>query len=168
MNNLIKKSINDLTCKSVIALAAVALCFTVTHTARAQYYASINHQAGYTDYYSIQEYAKVIPELQKIIAVDASQKTIKTVLENIADKAGLGIAFNANLSFLEKKATLKSEAITVAEAIQQVLQNTDYEAAISETREIVLRKPLMQELEYIEAVLMQEISGTVTDASTGK
>src|SRR5699024_9359405 len=59
-------------------------------------------------------------------------------------------------------------AITVAKALQRVLRGTDYEAAISVMRELVLRKKPQLQAEPVKPILIQQISGTVTDAQTGQ
>jgi len=81
-------------------------------------------------------------------------------------RADLGLAYNAELLSLGQPITVSMDDVTVANALQKVLANTTYEAAISKTREIVLRdrpdpQPLLVQFQ-------QEVSGTVTDAETGE
>lgn len=167
MNTLRNRNFTRLTYQSIFFLIAVVLSIFQPQIGRAQYYASVEYQSFYTDYYSVEKYSAVIPELQRIIAIDAHQKPTKTVLERIANKAGLGIAYNAELPFLNREITLNTNAITVAEALQRVLEGTGFEAAISKMREIVFRKRLIPKVEEVKPILVQEISGAVTDSKTG-
>ncbi len=163
-----KSKFSKSACQCFIALIAVVLSFGLANTARAQYYASIDHQSVYPDFYSVQKYSTLIPELQRVISLNAVQKPVKTVLNNIARKARLGISYNANLKGLKDPVTLQFERITVADALQKTLKETQYEAVITIMREIVLRKRLTPELTAVKNIIVQEISGTVTDAETGE
>lgn len=167
MNKHIQRKLTKLIYQSTIAAITLALSFAFTKAGQAQYFASVNNQAYYTNYYSVQKYSSLIPELQKVISLDVSQKPINQVLEVIARKTSLGIAYNSKLSFLNEIVTIKVKRITVADALQHVLQNTGYEAAISKTRELVLRKRLIQKPEVIKPIVVQQISGKVLDANSG-
>ncbi|WP_255233437.1 SusC/RagA family TonB-linked outer membrane protein [Aliifodinibius salipaludis] len=164
-----KESLLHILSKSVLCCLAVLLISPVSHAlttdAQGQYLTSAANESISKSFYSVSEYSDRIPELQETVSVNAKDAPIREVLENIVLKADLGIAYNAELLSLNQSITVDMQKVTVAEVLQKVLENTPYEAAISKTREIVLRdRPEPQRL-LIQ--FQQEISGIVTDAETG-
>lgn len=117
-------------------------------------------------FYSVSKYADQVPELQKQISMHAENMPIRNVLEEIISQVNIGLAYNAELLSLKQPVDITFDNITAAEALEQVLQETQYEAAISKTREIVLRKRV--DLAPMFIMVQQDISGTVTDAETGE
>ncbi|MTI89435.1 MAG: SusC/RagA family TonB-linked outer membrane protein [Balneolaceae bacterium] len=132
--------------------------------ANGQYLTSVSQQSVSQPYYSVELYADQISELRRIISVDMKNAARHKVLEAIVSKAELGLAYNAELISLKQPVTFKEEYITVAKALQKVLKGTGYEAVISKTREILLKKKMA--LPVVKN--RQEISGVVTDAETGE
>ncbi|HLR32230.1 MAG TPA: carboxypeptidase-like regulatory domain-containing protein, partial [Fodinibius sp.] len=130
-----------------------------------QYFTSASATPAEKSFYPVSDYSDRIPELQRIVSVEAEETPVREVLEDIVGKADLGIAYNAGLLSLKRPVTIQLHDITVGEALQRVLRFTGYEATISKTREIVLRKQSYPLSKFIW--LQQEISGTVTDAETG-
>jgi len=164
-----KESLLHILSKSVLWCLAVLLVSPVsqanTTDAQSQYLTSAANESINKSFYSVSKYSDRIPELQKIISVDVEKAPIREVLENIVSRADLGIAYNAELLSLGHSITVDIKNVTVANALQKVLKNTPYEAAISKTREIVLRDGPDPQTLLIQ--FQQEISGTVTDAETG-
>lgn len=133
----------------------------------AQYYTSNSNQLYNTDsYYLVETYADNISELQQLISVEAEESSLRYILEKVAEKSDLGIAYNAELEFLNDKKSVSFEQVKVGTILQEVLANTQYKAAISKTREIVLiRRPSLERVEQ-EAVQV-DLSGQVVDAENG-
>lgn len=159
--HILSKSV--LWCLAVLLISPASQAFTTD--AQGQYLTSAENESINKSFYSVSEYSDRIPALQTFVSVNVENAPIREVLENIVSRAGLGIAYNAELLSLEQPITISMKNLTVANALQEVLKNTPYEATISKTREIVLRdRPNPQPL-LIQ--FQQEISGTVTDAETG-
>jgi TonB-linked SusC/RagA family outer membrane protein len=133
--------------------------------ANGQYLTSASTGVTTESFYSVEKYADQISELQRIVSIDEQEAPLREVLENIVTKANLGIAYNAELLSLKQPISVKLKNVTAAKALQRVLKGTRYEAAISKTREIILKKRTVFPKATIQ--LQQEISGTVTDAETG-
>lgn len=165
-----KKMLQDKEMRSVLWGMILAFGLLISHgfyaQANGQYLTSASVETVGQSFYSVSDYSDRIPELQRLVSVDAEKTPIREVLENIVGKADLGIAYNAELLSLKRPVTIQLHYVTVGEALQQVLEFTGYEATISKMREIVLRKRLYQLPTLIQ--LQQEISGTVTDAETGE
>jgi len=164
-----KESLLHILSKSVLWCLAVLLVSPVsqayTADAQGQYLTSAANESINKSFYSVSKYSDRIPELQRIISVDVENAPIREVLENIVSRADLGIAYNAEMLSLGQPITVDMNSVTVAYALQKVLGDTPFEAAISKTREIVLRdRPDPQPL-VIQ--FQQEISGTVKDAESG-
>lgn len=135
--------------------------------ANAQYLTSASSETLAESFYSVAKYSSHISELQRTVSVETEEAPIRKVLEAIVMKADLGLSYNAALRSLQQPATVKLNNVTVANAIQEVLRGTNYEAVISTTREIVIReRPVFPKAQIQQ--LQQEISGTVTDAETGE
>ncbi|NIT58560.1 MAG: hypothetical protein GWN00_20710, partial [Aliifodinibius sp.] len=152
--HILSKSV--LWCLAVLLVSPLSWAFTTD--AQGQYLTSAANESINKTFYSVSEYSDRIPELQRIVSVDVQDAPIREVLENIVSRANLGLAYNAELLSLGQPITVDMEKVTVANALQNVLKNTPYEAAISKTREIVLRdqpdpQPLL--IQY-----QQEVSGT--------
>jgi len=150
-------------CLFVVLIAPMSQgLFTV---AKGQYLTSASTKPMAKSFYSVQKYSDQISELQRIISVNQEAAPRREVLEIIVSKADLGIAYNAKLLSLKEPVTVNLNYVTTAKALQEVLKNTKFEAAISKTREIVLRDRTI--LPKVSVQMEQEISGTVTNAETG-
>ena len=115
----------------------------MTNEVNAQYYTSNTNQVYEKDsYYLVDKYSDNISELSKKISYEASNTPLKGILQGVAQEGGLGIAFNADLDFLKKTKDVRFENVKVGMALQEVLKDTDYQAGITRSREIVLVKKL--------------------------
>lgn len=149
------------------------LCFVtsffitgMTATVDAQYYTSNSNQVYNNSYYLVEKYSDHISELSKVISVEARKKPIRDILEEVAHKANLGIAYNAELSFLDKKTNVNFYKMTVGAVLQHLLLDTGYRAAISKTREIVfIKRPPLPKASTV--LPDKEITGTVVNAENG-
>ncbi|WP_157470697.1 SusC/RagA family TonB-linked outer membrane protein [Gracilimonas tropica] len=150
------------------ALWMVVLQFGYAANANAQLLTSLsnNLQTNNNQYYEVRLYSNSIAELRTKISIESKEKALGNVLKEISQKASLGIAFNSDLDVLSTPITASLSEVTVADALQYVLRETGYEAAISSTREILLIKDraAVKPAENIE----KEISGVVRDSETGE
>lgn len=126
---------------------------------------NVNVQVA-TKYYPVELYKNSIPELQRVISVSAKNEVLRNVLKEIAEKSNLGISFNADLRVLNTKVDVNLKNVKSAEAIEYILRDTEYEAVVSATREILLIK--RQSETKAEDKVQIRISGTVSDAETGE
>ncbi|MEX0928289.1 MAG: TonB-dependent receptor [Balneolales bacterium] len=108
-------------------------------------------------------------ELKQIIDIHANNSTRKDILEEIAMKASLGIAYNAELDVLAQKLSFDQESMAVGDALMLALEGSGYEPAISKTREIVLTRVEQKKLTSASDFTLQEtVTGLVSDAQTGE
>lgn len=150
----------------VFAMALVLAIQTGSTRANAQMITSVTNNLNY-QYYSVQDYSDAIPELQTIITLQHKQVRMGDVLKEIADKSNLGIAYNSDLSVLDKRINVNVKKATTSYALQTILLGSGYEAAISRNREIILIAQTSDEaVSEEEAIAL--VSGTVTDAETGE
>ncbi|MEX2397137.1 MAG: carboxypeptidase-like regulatory domain-containing protein, partial [Balneolales bacterium] len=120
-------------------------------------------------FYSVRTHTENILELKQIIEIQADGSLRKDVLEEIAKKAKLGIAYNAELNALNQQISFDHKAIAVGDALMLALKGSGYEPAISKTREIVLARVETDDSAITPVDAYQEaITGQVTDASTGE
>ncbi|MGM0545502.1 MAG: SusC/RagA family TonB-linked outer membrane protein [Bacteroidota bacterium] len=150
-------------CLALLLLTPVSQAFSAE--AQGQYLTSVSSESVSSSFYSVSKYADDIPELQKSVSVQTEATPLNEVLEDIVQQADLGIAYNAKLQSLSQPVSVSLQDVSAAKAIEKVLASTEYEAAISQTREIILKE--RPEPQPIEIAMEQEISGTVTDAQTG-
>ena len=115
----------------------------------------------------MQDYSDVIPELQTIITLQYKQVRMGDVLKEIAYKSNLGIAYNSDLSVLDKPINVNVKKATTSYALQTILLGSGYKAAISRNREIILIVQTTDE-SVSEEEAIELVSGTVTDAETGE
>ncbi|HAW79538.1 MAG TPA: SusC/RagA family TonB-linked outer membrane protein, partial [Balneola sp.] len=132
---------------------------------KAQLIASSSNSIQANSYYTVQIYKNSIPELQSLISIDKDDELLKVVLKEIAQKTKLGIAYNSDLDVLNKKVSVKFDKTKASDILEYVLLGTEYEAAISNTREILLIKRQPVEDKKIVEI---DISGVVKDAETGE
>lgn len=135
--------------------------------AQGQYVTSISPGIAGGSYYSVSRYSQSIPELQHVISLEAEDVPLNRVLEEISHKANLGIAYNAELRSLDRKKSFQLNFVTVAEALEQVLMGTGYQAVISKTREILLVERFESNQAAVKE-LQRDISGRVVDQETGE
>lgn len=119
-------------------------------------------------FYRIAQYESEIPELQKTIHLKLVDEPIPKVLEEIAKLGNLGVAYSSELPTLNQHISLTIEDVTISEALKLALQKTEYEAAISRRREILL----VRRMEALPATgeVQQErggVRGRITDAISG-
>jgi len=116
--------------------------------------------------YSVKTYKESIEELSQRIDVDIENQSIVTALSDIADEAGLGLAYDSEITILDQIVSLKQSNVTVGDALVALLKNTEYQPVISRTREILLvrrEKPAGS-----EEMFQQTVTGVVVDAETGE
>ncbi|MEP1151689.1 MAG: TonB-dependent receptor [Balneola sp.] len=163
MRTLVKKIIRVTSCYCL--LGVFLLQFGDPSSARAQLIASTSNGIQTNSYYPVQIYKNSIPELQNLITINKQNESLKVILKEIAGKTDLGIAYNSDLGVLNKKITAKFTNTKAADILEYVLLDTEYEAAISSTREILLIK---REPVVTKKVIDIDISGVVLDAETGE
>lgn len=150
-----------------ILLGVLALHFGNTSSAKAQLITSLSNTLQSTNqYYSVRLYSTSIPELKSIISLNKQDAPLKEVLKEISEKSKLGIAYNSDLAILSRPVTVNIEDISVGDALQLVLRESGYEAAITRTREILLIKKQTSDIQKQER--QKAISGIVRDAQTGE
>jgi len=161
-----RKATNRMAITGYLCLVTSIFIMGMTATVDAQYYSSNAIQVSKDSYYLVEKYSDHISELSKVISVVAKKKPIRNILEEIAHKANLGIAYNAELGFLDNKININQRKATVGSILQKVLGNTGYRAAISRTREIIFvkRPPLPK---ASNEVMQKELTGQVVNAENG-
>lgn len=120
-------------------------------------------------FYTVREYRDDIVDLQRIVNAEFKEESLKTVLMEIARQAQLGIAFNPDMPLLNTKVDFNFRNQSVADALTMALAETEYEAALSRRREVVLvKKPLPTPPPVLAPIVQQAriISGTVVDSQT--
>ncbi|MGD8427949.1 MAG: TonB-dependent receptor, partial [Balneolaceae bacterium] len=150
-------------------LCFVTAIFITGMTAKvdAQYYTTNATQGYNNSYYLVEKYSEHISELSKVISVKAKKAPIRDILEEIAHKANLGIAYNAELGFLDNQIDVNLHKTTVGNTLQRVLSNTGYRAAISRTREIVfIKRPPLPKVS--KKITDKQLTGTVVNVENGK
>lgn len=119
-------------------------------------------------FYTVREYKDDIVDLQRIINADFRNESLKTVVMEIARQAQLGIAINPDMPLLNQQVSLELTNASVADALTLAFAGTEYEAALSRRREVVLvRRPAPVEIPAPAPVVQQArtVSGTIIDAS---
>lgn len=115
-------------------------------------------------YYSVQDYSDQIPALKSTISVDYKNVQRVEALFDIAEKAGLEIAFDSQKLDQKETVSFSQNRISVGEALQIALAGTGYEASITNRRQIILTEPAPVQEEEFDVTL----TGRVTDADTGE
>src|SRR5690625_5340980 len=87
-------------------------------------------------------------------------------LFQIARKANLEVAFDADFFDSDLTITLQQNSITVGEALEAVLKGTGYESLITMNHQILLREVVPEIVE--EPVQQVTVNGRVTDADSGE
>ena len=163
MRTIVKKIVRIAACYCLIG--GLLIQFDDPSNVRAQLIASTSSNMQSTSYYPIRIYKNSIPELQNLISIEKQNGLLKNILKEIAFKSKLGIAYNSDLEVLNTKVSLKFSKSKVGDILEFVLKDTNYEVAISNTREILLiRKSATQASKIVEI----DISGTVRDSETGE
>lgn len=148
------------------AVLAIVVFQVGNTTANAQLITSASNNLQTNLYYTVKDYSDAIPELKGIISIAEEDAMLGDVLKEIAKKANLGIAVNADLEILKKIISVDVRHTTVSNALRTTLLGTGFEAAVSKNRELLLVKN--SPIPPIEKkVLRKDIRGTVTDAETG-
>ncbi|HBZ38358.1 MAG TPA: SusC/RagA family TonB-linked outer membrane protein, partial [Balneola sp.] len=163
MRPSVNKMIRVASCYCLIGV--FLLQFGNPSNVKAQLIASSSNSIQANSYYTVQIYKNSIPELQSLISIDKDDELLKVVLKEIAQKTKLGIAYNSDLDVLNKKVSVKFDKTKASDILEYVLLGTEYEAAISNTREILLIKRQPVEDKKIVEI---DISGVVKDAETGE
>lgn len=115
-------------------------------------------------YYSVQDYSDQIPALKSTISVDYNNVPRVEALFDIAEKAGLEIAFDSQKLDQKESISFSQNRVSVGEALQKALAGTGYEASITNRRQIILTEPAPAQEEEFDVT----ITGRVTDADTGE
>jgi TonB-linked SusC/RagA family outer membrane protein len=163
MRPLVNKMMRVASCYCLIGV--FLLQFGNPSNVRAQLIASTSSSIQANSYYPVNIYKNSIPELQRVISIDKDQEQLKDVLKEIASKTDLGIAYNSDLEILNKRVSVKLLNTKAADILEYIFLGSDYEAAISSTREILLIK---REKAEAKQNIEIEISGVVRDAGTGE
>lgn len=163
MRPLVNKMLRVASCYCLIGVFLFQ--FGNPSNVRAQLIASSSNSMQVNSYYPVQIYKNSIPELQSLISIDKENALLKDVLKEIAKKTKLGIAYNSELQVLNEKVSVKFEKTRAADILEYVLLDTEFEAAISSTREILLIK---RKTATDNKVVEIDISGVIRDAETGE
>ncbi len=149
-----------------ILLGVLALQFGNTSSAKAQLITSLSNtlQGNVNQYYSVRLYSTSIPELKGIISLNKQDAPLKEVLKEISEKSKLGIAYNSDLAILSQPVTVHVKDISVGDALQLVLRESGYEAAITPTREILLIRKQPENVRREER--QKVLSGIVRDSES--
>lgn len=100
-------------------------------------------------------------QLKRIIELDLRDVTIEQALKTIARKADLKLMYNKE-SLPEKKITFRGKAVTLYDALWEILDGTGLRFALSQNKQLVLMKMNKQ-----SEVALETVSGQVTDAQNG-
>src|SRR5690625_8003108 len=95
-------------------------------------------------YYSVKDFSEQIPELSSSISLDLKNVSVMEALFQIARKANLEVAFDADFFDSDVTITLQQNSITVGEALEAVLKGTGYESMISMNDQIILRAVVIE------------------------
>lgn len=120
-------------------------------------------------FYTVREYRDDIIDLQRVVNAEFKDESLKSVLMEIARQAQLGIAFNPDMPLLNKKVEFNFHNESVADALTLALADTEFEAALSRRREVVLvKKPAPIEPPVVAPVVQQvrTVGGRVIDSQT--
>src|SRR5690625_2885596 len=115
--------------------------------------------------YPVKDYKDMISELNQLILLEAEGKSRKDILEEIALKANLGLAYNPEIEVLEKRISFSERWMSVGKALMITMEGTEYEPAISRTREIVLNR---NEQTITIDRLQVSVTGVITDSETAE
>lgn len=106
--------------------------------------------------------------LGRSVHVDLTRAPVRDALQQIADRAGLELAYSHDVQSARHRVSVRAEHTTVADALTRVLEGTGFEAYV--TREgdalLVRRADPPGPVEEPRAVI-GTISGRVTDAASG-
>ena len=106
--------------------------------------------------------------LHKEFELNLTNVRVEQALTIIADKADLKLMYSRIHLPKEKQVTIRSTAITLYDALWEILEGTELQFAISPNRQLVLLKMRnMDEEKFEDEVMQQSIQGVVTDAETG-
>lgn len=111
-------------------------------------------------------YQQVKRQANPSITIELNNVLLSEALKKIAEKAGAGIYYNADM-LPDKKISIRLEDTSLGEVLRIVLAGTDLEA-ITSGRNIALRKKEIILKELVPVILQQTITGRVTDANTGE
>lgn len=113
------------------------------------------------------EDSEAYAQLKQLIELDMQNATLEEALEAIADQADLKLMYRKAILPADKKVTYLNKAMTVYDALWEVLDGTGIQFAISQNKQLVLlRMPGVQASEDIE--VQETIRGHVVDAQTGQ
>ena len=122
-------------------------------------------------YYLASEYGRFISELQQRMSFEFHQTPVIDALKEVALSAKLGLSINSANNIMAMPVTLQLDNVTVAEALNQILADTQFEAAITRRRELIL----VERLEALPTIRDSDeifkpgiITGVVQDAATGE
>lgn len=113
-------------------------------------------------YYSVKEYGSIVPELTNRISLELSKVQRSEALFRIAQEADLDIAFEAGI-LGNNLISINNRNIRVADALEMVLEGTDYESVITSHREILLKE---KEPELSDDELQITVTGRVVDSES--
>ncbi len=155
-------------CMTIVAAFAP---YGKSSLANGQYFTAHNVNTGSQSYYLLDLYSDQIPEMNRVISLEDSEMTVQQALEQIIKEANLGIAFDSSLPILKRIVEFENRNITVGEALKIALRDSDYEPAISKTREILLvekeEPDVVIESDDDYAAFQHVISGRIVDEETG-
>ncbi|MEO8619912.1 MAG: TonB-dependent receptor [bacterium] len=102
-----------------------------------------------------------VAALKTPVSIWVTRERLRTVVEQIASRAGIGIAFDDSLPGLDYSVTLHARNMSVREALERALDGTPLHAMVSASGLIVLqtRPPA--------PVRAASVGGTVVDSATG-
>ena len=99
-----------------------------------------------------------------LISMEVRNATLVEALEQLAEKANVGLAIQAE-HVPEKMITTNLRGATVFHALDKLLQGTSLEAVLPSSRDVIIIK---KKPDRLKKFIIQTVSGFVTDASTGE
>ncbi len=91
--------------------------------------------------------------------------SIQEALEIVAEKAKVGFSYNP-VAIPDKKITLEMNNVQAHEILYKILEGTNLEPVVPESKDVIVIRE--KENLNVDEILIQNISGTVTDAQTGE
>ncbi|MDR8390912.1 TonB-dependent receptor [Aliifodinibius sp. S!AR15-10] len=104
----------------------------------------------------------VSDQLKQLIELDLRSAPLEKALQRVAQKAGLKLMYNKQ-SLPGKYVTIQKKAVTLYDALWEILDDTGLRFALSQNQQLVLMKMKKPSKE----VTMETVTGQVTDAQTG-
>lgn len=101
---------------------------------------------------------------QRQLSLELKNKTLVESLHILAKKTKVGLSLQSE-SIPDKRISLTLKNVTVYQALDELLKDTDLEAVLPSSRDVIIIKPKEDRLQKIQ---METVRGTVVDAQSGE